>query len=92
MRSHVRFVPAHITGTPTAGAKRAAEQDILAVAINGTIQDVMLCFLGPQEKAQFSLLLRKNAFQIGPDEPEFFLISGRKTAPQLERVNFSWRG
>lgn len=91
VQSPVRFVPAHITGTLTAGAERAAEQDILAVAINGTIQDVMPCFLGPQEKERFSLLVPENAFQIGPNEPAFFLISGQETAPQLERVNFSWR-
>ena len=91
VQSPVRFVPAHITGTLTAGAERVAEQDILAVAINGTIQDVMPCFLGPQEKERFSLLVPENAFQIGPNEPAFFLISGQETAPQLERVNFSWR-
>jgi hypothetical protein len=91
VRSPARFVPAHITGTLTGGAERVAEQDILAVAINGTIQDVMHCFLGPQEKERFSLLVPENAFQIGSNEPAFFLISGRETAPQLERVNFSWR-
>ncbi len=94
VQSPVRFVPAHITGTLTGRAERAAGQpgqDILAVAINGTIQDVMPSFLGPQDKERFSLFVPENAFQIGPNEPAFFLISGQETAPQLKRVNFSWR-
>ena len=83
----VRIVPAHITGILSGESK---EQDVLAVAINGTIQDVMPIVVGPEEE-WFSFLVPEEAFQIGSNEPTFFLVTGPATCPELALVSFSWR-
>ena len=86
-----RFLPGHITGRLTDGSSHTAGHDALAVAINGTVQNVMPFYAGPRGEGEFSILVPERAFQIGPNQLALFIVSGRDTTLQLEPVTFSWR-
>ena len=89
LRPDSHFVPAHIMGEVIGEVATAAALN-LAVAINGTIQGVMPCYLD-EEAVHFSIFVPETAFQAGPNELAFFLVSGEEAAPQFSRVNLIWR-
>ena len=89
IRPDSRFVPAHIMGEVVGDVAATAALN-LAVAINGTIQGVMPCYRHEGEM-RFSIFIPEVAFQAGPNELTFFLVSGEETAPQFSRVNLIWR-
>ena len=84
-----RFVPAHIMGK-VIGEFATTTALNLAVAINGTIQGVMPCYLDAEE-VRFSIFVPETAFQTGLNELTFFRVSGEETSPQFSRVNVLWR-
>jgi hypothetical protein len=85
-----RFVPGHITGKLRGSIGQTDNDDALAVALNGTIQDVMPFYAGDHEEPEFSLLVPERAFHVGPNQLELFVVSGRDTTLQLEPVSYSW--
>lgn len=85
-----QFVPGHITGRLTDSIALTDNDSALAVAINGTIQDVMPFYDGPRQEPEFSLLVPEGAFHPGPNELELFVVSGHDTTLRLEPVSHSW--
>ena len=89
VKPNARFLPAHIMGE-VIGEDTTTVTLNLAVAVNGTIQGVMPCYFD-KGAVRFSLFVSETAFQTGPNELSFFLVSGEETAPQFSRVNLIWR-
>ena len=90
VQAGTRFLPGHITGRLTQSTETAGH-DALAVAINGTIQNVMPFYAGGRGQREFSLLVPERAFRIGRNQLALFIVSGRGTTLRLEPVSFSWR-
>lgn len=89
IRPDSRFIPALIMGEVVGEVATAAALNV-AVAVNGTIQGVMPCYLD-KGRLRFSIFVPEAAFQTGPNELTFFLVSGEESAPQFSRVNVIWR-
>ena len=83
-----RFVPAHIMGEVIGEVATTATLN-LAVAVNGTIQGVIPCYLN-KGSLRFSIFVAETAFQTGPNKLTFFLVSGEEAAPQFSRINLIW--